>query len=181
MANVIIVESNNWDEYETELGSTLTSFSYKSIDSPAFPDEDRELYPVRIPHAGYYWSCLKWWRFKVPEIGASASVSNFKVWLSGTLPDTTNLDVFVLTGADYRVSGPYHTYDSAWRPPITGTWYSMKTSYYDLYNTLSISGTVTADGGYSDYFCHALRATSDIEDDITFSNEPYFSFDYTVT
>jgi hypothetical protein len=179
VATVILTESNTFSEYESRLGLSPLSYGYKFIDSPASADEDdRDIYPVSIPHAGYLWSCVKWWRFKCTDLAGSTSVGTFRIWFTGSFP--SEMEVYVATSSSYRVSGPFHSYDTSWTPSIGVTWYPASTNYYDATHYLSVPGTITANDGYSSYFCHALRVSS-LAEEMSFSDEPYLCFNYVLS
>ena len=159
-ATISIYESNTPAPHIISLGSSLLEYAYKNRDAPATIDTfDKDIFPCLRPNSDYWYSFVKWFRFRIDNIGGATSISSFKVWQSATPPD--GCEVFITQGGTYEVITSGKELPTISGSPSPAAMTIMTGNYTTEGTALTIGGTLTDTYSYSNYFSHCIRiATS---------------------
>ena len=118
----------------------VEGFDLISGDNSSYSSANRVAFPLRVPSSGTNFSYTKWVRFRAKNAPA-AQLFNLKAWSSGSVPETGVTMYWKAVSA----------YETPTTPTSTAGFTRQDTNFTSSGSALTISGTLTASGEYSDY------------------------------
>ena len=118
----------------------VEGFDLISGDNSSYSSANRVAFPLRVPSTGTNYSYTKWVRLRAKN-APSAQLYNFKCWGPNAVPETGITMYWKAVAA----------YETPTTPTSTAGFTQQDTNYTSSGTALTISGTLTASGEYSDY------------------------------
>jgi hypothetical protein len=118
----------------------VTGFDLITGDNATYTSANRVAFPIRVPSSGTNYSYEKYVRLRAKN-APSAQLYNFKVWGPAAVPETGVTMYWKAVAA----------YATPTTPTSTAGYTRQDTNYTSSGSALTISGTLTASGEYSDY------------------------------
>lgn len=118
----------------------VEGFDLLTGDNATYSAPNRVAFPIRVPSSGTNYSYTKWVRLRAKN-APSAQLYNFKVWGPNAVPETGVTMYWKAVSA----------YETPTTPTSTAGFARQDTNYTSSGSALTISGTLTASGEYSDY------------------------------
>ena len=118
----------------------VTGFDLITGDNATYSAANRVAFPIRVPSSGTNYSYTKWVRLHAKN-APSAQLYNFKVWGPAAVPETGVTQYWKAVSA----------YETPTTPTSTAGFVAQHSNYTSSGSALTISGTLTASGEYSDY------------------------------